>query len=77
LSLPPEERLRRGRAVRLHLIVALLTLLVLTEVNALFSSRHPWWLWVLKHWAPLIIGHAAWAQGLFDRNKLDRNKEGS
>jgi hypothetical protein len=57
--------------------VALLTLLVLIAVNALFSSRYPWWLWVLTAWAPLIIGHAAWAKGLFDRNNLDRNKEGS
>jgi hypothetical protein len=77
LSLSPEERLRRGRAVRLHLIVGLLTLLVLIAVNALFSSRYPWWLWVLTAWAPLILGHAAWAKGLFDRNNLDRNKEGS
>jgi hypothetical protein len=77
LSLPPEERLRRGRAVRLHLIVALFTLLLLIAVNALFSSRYPWWLWVLTGWAPLIIAHTAWAKGLFDRNNLDRNKEGS
>jgi uncharacterized membrane protein YdbT with pleckstrin-like domain len=77
LSLAREERMRRDRAVRLHLIAALLTLLVLIAVNALFSSRYPWWLWVLTVWAPLFIGHAAWARGLFDRNKLDRSKEGS
>jgi hypothetical protein len=69
VRLPPEERLRRARAVRLHLIAALLTLLVLIAVNALFSSRYPWWLWVLTAWAPLIIAHAAWAKGLFGRNK--------
>ena len=73
VSLPPEERLRRGRAVRLHLIVGLFALLVLIAVNALFSSRYPWWLWVLVVWLPLIAGHAAWARGLFDRNR----KEGS
>ena len=77
MSLPPEERLRRGRAVRLHLIVGLFTLLVLIAVNALFSSRYPWWLWVLTAWVPLIACHTAWAKGLFDRNNLDRNKEGS
>jgi hypothetical protein len=55
----------------------LFTLLVLIAVNALFSSRYPWWLWVLTAWAPLIIAHTAWAKGLFDRNNLDRNKEGS
>ena len=51
MSLSPEERMRRGRAVRLHLIVALFALLVLIAVNALFSSRYPWWLWVLTAWA--------------------------
>ena len=61
--------MRRGAArVRLHLIVALLTLLVLIAVNALFSSRYPWWLWVLTAWMPLIAGHTAWARGLFGRN---------
>jgi uncharacterized membrane protein YdbT with pleckstrin-like domain len=73
VRLAPEERMRRARAVRLHLIVGLLTLLVLIAVNALFSSRYPWWLWVLVAWLPLITGHIAWARGLFDRNK----KEGS
>jgi ABC-type nitrate/sulfonate/bicarbonate transport system substrate-binding protein len=77
LSLPPEERMRRSRALRLHLIVALFALLVLIAINALFSSRYPWWLWVLTAWVPLIAGHTAWAKGLFDRSKLDRNKEGS
>jgi hypothetical protein len=61
--------MRRARAVRVHLIVALLTLLVLIAVNALFSSRYPWWLWVLTAWAPLIVALTAWARGLFDRNK--------
>ena len=69
VHLKPEERMRRGRKVRLHLIVALLTLLVLIAVNALFSSRYPWWLWVLTAWMPLIAGHAAWAMGLFDRKE--------
>ena len=67
--LPPEERLRRGRSVRLHLIVALLTLLVLIAANAIFSRQYPWWLWVLMAWLPLIAAHAAWAKGLFDRKE--------
>jgi hypothetical protein len=67
--LSPEERLRRARFVRLHLIVALFGLMVLIAVNALVSSRYPWWLWVLTAWAPLIAGHTAWSKGLFDRNK--------
>ncbi|WIM14312.1 2TM domain-containing protein [Enhydrobacter sp.] len=69
MSLPPEERMRRNRSVRLHVIVALFALLVLIAVNAIFTSRYPWWLWVLIVWMPLIAAHTAWAMGLFDRNK--------
>ena len=69
MRLSPEERMRRSRSVRLHLIAGLLALLVLIAVNALFSSRYPWWLWVLTAWLPVIAGHTAWAKGLFDRNK--------
>jgi uncharacterized membrane protein YdbT with pleckstrin-like domain len=69
VSLSPEERMRRGRIVRKHVIVALLTLLVLIAVNAIFSSRYPWWLWVLIAWMPLVAAHTAWAMGLFERNK--------
>ena len=69
MSLSPEERMRRSRSVRLHVIIALFTLLVLIAANAIFSSRYPWWLWVLIVWMPLIAGHTAWAMGLFDRNK--------
>ena len=72
MRLAPEERMRRARSLRLHLIVALLALLVLIAVNALTSSRYPWWLWVLVAWMPLIAIHTAWGRGL-----LDRNKEGS
>ncbi len=68
MSISPEERLRRSRAVRLHVIVALLVLLVLIAVNALTNSRNPWWLWVLMTWMPLVAAHTAWAMGLFDRN---------
>ena len=76
MRLSPEERTRRARGLRLHVIVALLALLVLIAVNAIFSSRYPWWLWALVAWLPLIAGHTAWAKGLLDRNKFDRNKEG-
>jgi hypothetical protein len=69
MSLSPEERLRRARFVRLHLIVALFSLMVLIAANALFTSRYPWWLWILTAWLPLIAGHKAWSMGLFDRNK--------
>jgi hypothetical protein len=61
--------MRRARFVRLHLIFALLTLMVLIAINGLFSAGYPWWLWVLTAWAPLIVLHTAWAKGLFDRSK--------
>ncbi len=69
MRLSPEERLRRRRFVRLHVIVALLGLLMLIAVNAIFTRTYPWWLWVLTAWIPLIAGHTAWSMGLFDRNK--------
>ena len=69
VRLMPEERVRRARSMRLHLIVALFALMVLIAVNALFSSRYPWWLWVLTAWLPLIVIHMAWARGLFERKR--------
>jgi hypothetical protein len=69
MSLSPEERMRRARSVRLHMIVALFALLVLIAVNAPTSSRYPWWLWALAAWMPLIAIHSAWGKGPFDRNK--------
>ncbi len=76
MAMSPEERMRRSRAVRLHVIVALLVLLVLIAVNALTSRGNPWWLWVLMAWMPLVAGHTAWAMGLFNRNNADRNSRG-
>ena len=69
MSITPEERVRRRRSLRLHIIVALFTLLVLIAANAMLTSAYPWWLWVLMAWMPLIAGHTAWSMGLFDRNK--------
>ncbi len=69
MTLPSEERLRRARGVRLHVIVALFALLVMIAVNALFTRGYPWWLWVLMAWMPLIAAHTAWSIGLFDRNE--------
>ena len=73
MTISPEERLKRARSVRLHVILALLTLLLLIAINALFTSRYPWWLWVLMGWMPLIAAHTAWSMGLFDKS----DKEGS
>ena len=67
--LSPGERLRRGRYVRLHVIVGLLTLLVLIAANFLFTRNYPWWMWALTAWVPLIAAHAAWSRGLFDRKE--------
>jgi hypothetical protein len=69
MAISPEERVRRRRSVRLHVIVAMFTLMVLIAVNALFTRAYPWWLWVLMAWMPLIAGHTAWSMGLFDRNE--------
>jgi len=68
VSITPEERVRRRRSLRLHIIVALFALLVLIAANAMLTSAYPWWLWVLMAWMPLVAGHTAWAMGLFDRN---------
>ena len=72
MSVSPEERMRRTRSVRLHVIVARCTLLACIAANALFTSRYPWWLWVLMAWMPLLAGHTAWSMGLFDRNREGR-----
>jgi hypothetical protein len=72
LSTSPEERMRRARFVRLHVIVALFTLLVLIAINAIFTAKYPWWLWVLMVWMPFIAAHTAWSMGLFDRNREGR-----
>ena len=69
MHLTPEERMRRTRYVRLHVIVALFSLLVLIAVNAIFTTGYPWWLWVLTAWMPIVAAHTAWSMGLFDRNK--------
>ena len=69
MSITPEERVRRRRSLRLHIIVALFTLLVLIAINAVLTSGYPWWLWVLMAWMPIVAGHTAWAMGLFDRTK--------
>jgi hypothetical protein len=69
MSTSPEERIRRARSVRLHVIVALLILLVLIAVNAFTNRQNPWWLWVLMAWMPFVAGHTAWAMGLFDRRE--------
>ena len=69
MTLAPEERARRKRAVRRHLIVGLFALLVIIPVNFVVSRQYPWWIWVLIVWLPLIGAHTAWAMGLFDRNR--------
>ena len=69
MTISPEERMRRGHAVRKHVIAGLLALLVLIPLNFIVHRQYPWWLWVLIVWMPLIAGHTAWAMGLFDRNR--------
>ena len=69
MHLSPEERVRRGRIVRKHLMVGLLALLVIIPLNFIVSRQYPWWLWALIVWLPLIAAHSMWARGFFDRRK--------
>ena len=69
MSISADERRRRVRNVRKHVLVALGTLLVLIPLNFALNRAYPWWLWVLMGWMPLLAAHTAWAMGLFERNK--------
>lgn len=69
MKLDRDERIRRSRVLRKHVLVALGVLLVLIPVNFALNRLYPWWLWVLMAWMPLIAAHTAWAMGLFERNK--------
>ena len=77
MHLSPEERMRRARYVRLHVIVALFALLVLIAVNALFTSA----LSVVALGADGLDAADRRPHGLVDgpirAQQLDRNKEGS
>ena len=66
----PQDRLR---TLRLHVIVAMGTLLVLIPLNLFTTPRNPWWLYALMAWMPLIAGHTAWAMGLFGP-KVDQRR---
>ena len=63
-----EEKQRRARSLRKHVIVAMLILLVIIPVNFVVSPRYPWWMWALVVWLPLLALHTAWARGLIGRN---------
>jgi hypothetical protein len=65
----PDIRAARIRALRLHVIVALGTLLVLIVVNFLAMPAYPWWIFVLMAWMPLVAIHTAWAMELFGSSK--------
>jgi hypothetical protein len=58
--------------LRLHVIVALGTLLVLIVVNFLATPGMPWWIFVLVAWMPLVAIHTAWAMDLFGSRKESR-----
>ena len=63
------ERIRRGRSVRKHVMLALLVLLVVIPVNFLTYPKYPWWIWAALGWMPVVALHTAWAMGLLDRKK--------
>ena len=59
------DRGARVRTLRLHVIVALGSIMVLIVVNFLTTPAYPWWIYVLMAWMPLVAVHAAWALELF------------
>ena len=65
------DRATRVRTLRLHVIVALGTLLVLIAVNFLTTPAYPWWIYVLMTWMPLVALHTAWAMELFGSRRDD------
>jgi len=59
------DRTARMRALRLHVIVALGTLMVLIVANVITTPAYPWWIYVLMAWMPPVAIHTAWAMELF------------
>jgi hypothetical protein len=59
------NRSGRLRTLRLHVIAALGTLMVLIVVNVITTPAYPWWIYVLMVWMPLVAIHTAWAMELF------------
>jgi uncharacterized membrane protein YdbT with pleckstrin-like domain len=55
--------LRRG--LRLHLLLALTTTMVLIVVNVLTTPSYPWWMWVAVAWGAPLAVHVAIAMDLF------------
>lgn len=65
----PDTRAAHIRALRLHVIAALGTLLVLIVANFLTTPAYPWWIYALMVWMPLVAIHTAWAMELFGGSK--------
>jgi hypothetical protein len=53
------------RGLRLHLLVALATTMVLIVVNFLTTPAYPWWMWVAVAWGAPLAVHVAIAMELF------------
>ncbi len=53
------------RGLRLHLLVALTTTMVLIVVNFLTTPSYPWWMWVAVAWGAPLAVHVAIAMELF------------
>ena len=52
------------RGLRLHLLVALTTTMVLIVVNFLTTPSYPWWMWVAVAWGAPLAVHVAIAMEL-------------
>ena len=53
------------RGLRLHLLVALTTTMVLIVVNFFTTPSYPWWMWVAVAWGAPLAVHVAIAMELF------------
>ncbi len=61
----PQRRARMMRSLRLHLMIALVTIMALIAVNFLTMPAYPWWIWVAVAWGAPLAVHAAIAMELF------------
>jgi uncharacterized membrane protein YdbT with pleckstrin-like domain len=68
LSAREQERRRRAamlRGIRVHVLIALVTTMILIVVNYLTTPAYPWWMWVAVAWGAPLAVHVAIAMEIF------------
>jgi len=68
LSARDQERARRARmirGIRIHVMIALVSTMVLIVVNYLTTPAYPWWMWVAVAWGAPLAVHVAIAMEIF------------